>query len=604
MAELTVPKLDFSPLANLPKVYEENAKKRTLAEIGRGLADGSLDYNSAGAKLAGLGDLNSGLSLIKLGQEQKAGQEFMQSIPGLYGGGQAASSGQPQSVSSPMGNASKAISSIETGGNYRAVGPITKDGDRAYGVHQVMGKNIGPWTKEVLGREMTPQEFLASPEAQDKVFQAKFGQYTQKYGPNGAARAWFAGEGGMNDPNRRDQLGTSVADYGNRFDRAMGFAPTQVASNDPSVGVPQPQPPTQSQPLQIVAGQQPSQPQTQPQAQPQGDGLAISPRIQSLLQAVANPRLPAAQKDVAKILLQRELDASKLPDTVKKYMFARSQGYQGSLMDYETDLKKAGATAITNNMRGENAEAAAIGKAAGERAAETMKTAGAATKSLANVSRIEALLNQVSQGKLEPARMTVSAWAKSLGLNNDAAEVLGLDPKGVGSAQALQALINESVVGKIGSGGFPANNFSDADREFLVGIFPQLGNDPRANKILIETAKRVYQTDREKGRAWLAFRRNPNTRDRSFDDFEMEWADKVAKEDRFGDLRRKAQEIIGSSRAVRDTVSSPAARPPGSPQTPHSSNLPRVTSPAEVKSLGLKSGDRFLDDAGNIRQVP
>jgi len=594
MAELTVPKLDFSPLANLPKLYEEGVKRRTLADIGRGLADGSLDYNSAGAKLAGLGDLNSGLSLIKLGQEQKAGQEFMQKIPSLYGGGQS------QSVSNPMGNSANAIASIESGGRYDAQGPVTKTGDRALGKYQVMGTNVGPWTKEVLGREMTPQEFLASPEAQDKVFQAKFGQYTQKYGPNGAARAWFAGEGGMNDPNRRDQLGTSVADYDNRFDRAMGFAPTQVASNDPSVGVPQTQPPTQSQPLQLVAGQQPSQ----PQGQLQGDGQTISPRIQSLLQAVANPRLPAAHKDVAKMLLQRELDASKLPDPVRQYLFSKSQGYNGSFMEYQMELKKAGATAITNNMRGENAEAAAIGKAAGERAAETMKTAGAATKSLANVSRIEALLNQVSQGKLEPARMTVSAWAKSLGLNNDAAEALGLDPKGVGSAQALQALINESVVGKIGSGGFPANNFSDADREFLVGIFPQLGNDPRANQILIETAKRVYQTDREKGRAWLAFRRNPNTRDRSFDDFEMEWADRVAKEDRFGDLRRKAQEIIGSPRAVRDTVSSPAARPPGSSQTPHSSNLPRVTSPAEVKSLGLKSGDRFLDDAGNIRLVP
>ncbi|HWL04243.1 MAG TPA: hypothetical protein VNQ99_04820 [Xanthobacteraceae bacterium] len=596
MAELVVPKIDFSPLADLPKIYEEGAKKRTLADIGRGLADGSLDYNSAGAKLAGLGDLNSGLSLIKLGQEQQAGQDFMRRIPSLYGSGQAASSGQPQSVSNPMGNAGPTVSSDPRG--IRNNNPLNLEAspftqsqpgfsglDGRFGKFGSVEQGMAAADKLLAGYGQRGINSIAgvinrwAPANDGNPVSAYANFVAQKAGIDPNARI------DLSDPTVRAKILPAMAEFENG-------RPVQVASNDPSVGVPQPQ--------------QTAQPQQapQPQAQPQGDGLSISPRIQTLLQAVANPRLPSAHKDVAKILLQRELDASKLPDAVKKYMFARSQGYQGSLMDYETELKKAGATAITTNMRGENAEAAAIGKAAGERAAETMKTAGAATKSLANVSRIEALLNQVSQGKLEPARMTVSAWAKSLGLNSDAAEALGLDPKGVGSAQALQALINESVVGKIGSGGFPANNFSDADREFLVGIFPQLGNDPRANRILTETAKRVYQTDREKGRAWLAFRRNPNTRDRSFDDFEMEWADKVAKEDRFGDLRHKAEEIIGSPRAVRDTVSSPAARPPGSSQTPHSSNVPRVTSPAEVKSLGLKSGDRFLDDAGNIRQVP
>ncbi len=543
MAELTVPRIDFTPLANLPKIYEENAKKRTLADIGRGLADGSLDYNSAGAKLAGLGDLNSGLSLIKLGQEQKAGQEFMQKIPSLYGGGQS------QSVSNPMGNSANAIASIESGGRYDAQGPVTKTGDRALGKYQVMGTNVGPWTKEVLGREMTPQEFLASPEAQDKVFQAKFGQYTQKYGPNGAARAWFAGEGGMNDPNRRDQLGTSVADYGNRFDRAMGFAPTQVASNDPSVGVPQPQ--------------QPAQPQQV--AQPQSDGLTISPRIQTLLQAVANPRLPSAQKDVAKILLQRELDNSKLPDPVRQYLFAKGQGYQGSFVDYQTEIKKAGAAAITNDMRGENAEAKAIGEAAGKRAGDMFSAASLASKGLMNLSRTESLLKQVDQGKIQPTRMSISAWAKSFGLSDDAAEKIGLDPKGVGSAQALQSLIAESVVGKIGQGGFPANNFSDADREFILGIFPSLANDPRANKILVETARRVYQQDIAKAKAYQAFKRDADNKGKGFADFETEWSDKIASQDRFGDLRRQAEELVGSP---RDVNGAPAATPAQSTTPP------------------------------------
>lgn len=118
-----------------------------------------------------------------------------------------------------------AIAGIESrgSGNYRAVGPATRSGDRALGRYQVMSQNIRPWSREILGREVTPSEFMSDPNIQDQIFEGKFGQYVQKYGPEGAARAWFAGEEGMNHPNRRDSLGTSVADYSRKFTGAMGF---------------------------------------------------------------------------------------------------------------------------------------------------------------------------------------------------------------------------------------------------------------------------------------------------------------------------------------------------------------------------------------------
>ena len=122
----------------------------------------------------------------------------------------------------------KAISSIESGGNYRAIGPPTKTGDRALGKYQVMGNNVGPWSEEVLGRRVTPQEFIQSPEIQDKIFQGKFGQYTEKYGPEGAAKAWFAGEEGMKNPNARDVLGTTVSSYAAKFNKAVG--PTEISA--------------------------------------------------------------------------------------------------------------------------------------------------------------------------------------------------------------------------------------------------------------------------------------------------------------------------------------------------------------------------------------
>ncbi|MCS3692008.1 hypothetical protein ABIF07_001076 [Bradyrhizobium elkanii] len=115
-----------------------------------------------------------------------------------------------------------AISSIESGGNYRAIGPDTGSMGRALGKYQVMSANVGPWSKEVLGREITPREFINNPDLQDAIFNGKFGQYVDKYGPEGAAKAWFAGERGMNNPNAKDAFGTTVAEYARRFNKARG----------------------------------------------------------------------------------------------------------------------------------------------------------------------------------------------------------------------------------------------------------------------------------------------------------------------------------------------------------------------------------------------
>ncbi len=125
-----------------------------------------------------------------------------------------------------MDKAKQAIANIESsGGKYDMLGPVTRNGDRAYGKYQVMGNNVGPWTQAALGYRMSPQEFLNDPQAQEKVFEHRFGGYAQKYGWEGAARAWFAGEGGMYT-SRSDMLGTSVGSYANKFNNY--FANGQV----------------------------------------------------------------------------------------------------------------------------------------------------------------------------------------------------------------------------------------------------------------------------------------------------------------------------------------------------------------------------------------
>lgn len=131
---------------------------------------------------------------------------------------------------------SNAISSIESGGRYDAIGPATRSGDRAYGKYQVMGANIPAWTKKHLGRELTPQQFLADKDAQEKVFAGEFGGYVQKYGnPQDAASMWFSGRPAAQGAGRNDGY-TSQPEYLRRFNAALGGgapAPVQTVQARP-----------------------------------------------------------------------------------------------------------------------------------------------------------------------------------------------------------------------------------------------------------------------------------------------------------------------------------------------------------------------------------
>lgn len=107
-----------------------------------------------------------------------------------------------------------AIGQFESGGNYKAVGPVTSSGDKAYGKYQVMGANIPSWTKEALGKSMTPQQFLADTAAQDKVAEYKMGKMLAQYkNPNDVASVWFSGRPLAKAGASKDVLGTSVPQY-------------------------------------------------------------------------------------------------------------------------------------------------------------------------------------------------------------------------------------------------------------------------------------------------------------------------------------------------------------------------------------------------------
>mgnify|MGYP001052405786 CR=1 FL=1 len=87
-----------------------------------------------------------------------------------------------------------AISQRESGGNYKA---RNKDSG-AMGKYQIMPGNIagpGGWDKEILGYNISTQQFMNSPQLQEQIAQGMLRKYYNQWGPGGAAVAWYAGPG-------------------------------------------------------------------------------------------------------------------------------------------------------------------------------------------------------------------------------------------------------------------------------------------------------------------------------------------------------------------------------------------------------------------------
>jgi hypothetical protein len=243
-------------------------------------------------------------------------------------------------------------------------------------------------------------------------------------------------------------------------------------------------------------------------------------------------------------LLKHVLGGGNPTDDMREYQVAKSQGFTGTLMDFMTKMREAGRTNVTVDNRMENEEQKALGKGAGEAAGKLRERADAAMTNLHRIGTMEALQSRVTTGPLAGAKLNVGQWAKAVGVPEATLEAWGIPKDFVGDSQAFQAQANRGVVDMIGAGGFPANNFSDADRAFLMTTVPQLANDPRGNRLMLEFSKRVAQRDIERQRAWMAFRRDAANKGKGFDDFNDVWAEKVQNEHLSGDLAAEAQKIL------------------------------------------------------------
>ena len=271
--------------------------------------------------LGGILSTIAGQNMLQNARQQElgtmaAGAHNMPTTPGEGSGGPLSTPAPTSAPSGPLGftdpiSKYAAVTAKQEGdGSYDQLGPVTKTGDRAYGKYQVMGNNIPEWTSQVLGKTMTPSQFLNDPQAQEDVYRAKFGEYVNKYGPEGAARAWFAGEHGMNNPAAHDVNGTTVADYGKDFvSKALAFSGQPSGGPSSDAGGPLSQSPNATGPLALAPrveapGGIPT-PSMAPAMRVAGQGgtpvgaIPLRPQVsrQQFEALMANPLVPQSTKD-------------------------------------------------------------------------------------------------------------------------------------------------------------------------------------------------------------------------------------------------------------------------------------------------------------------
>lgn len=115
----------------------------------------------------------------------------------------------------------EAVGIKESSSRYDAIGPLVKSGmykgEKALGKYQVMPGNLPQWSKQALGRVVSPQEFLRSPALQDKIAEDQFSRNIKKFGNiEDAVSVWFSGRPVAQAGNASDGM-TTVPEYINAY---------------------------------------------------------------------------------------------------------------------------------------------------------------------------------------------------------------------------------------------------------------------------------------------------------------------------------------------------------------------------------------------------
>lgn len=152
------------------------------------------------------------------------------------------------------------------------------------------------------------------------------------------------------------------------------------------------------------------------------------------------------------------------PASVREYQLAKAEGYPGSFVDFQTQLKKAGATNVSLSATADKSYGSQFGEGMAKSDLALRDAAVAAPDILNSIEQQRALLNsgKVYTGVGANAKLNILAFGQALGATG------ATDNEIIANTQQLQQQRSKSVLSQIKASGLgTGQGFTDKDLAFL-----------------------------------------------------------------------------------------------------------------------------------------
>lgn len=160
---------------------------------------------------------------------------------------------------------------------------------------------------------------------------------------------------------------------------------------------------------------------------------------------------------------------------------------------------------VNNDLRPQASFDVERGKTLNTRLAEWEEGGAKAASTLSQLRRVESFLENFTTGAGAQTSITLGQLADRLNVPEETRRMLGIDANRIASGEAIRSEASRMLVGMIGPGGFPAQAFSNADREMLERAMPGLLNSPDGNRLIIKAMRAAAEKNIEISRAWRDF---------------------------------------------------------------------------------------------------
>ena len=251
--------------------------------------------------------------------------------------------------------------------------------------------------------------------------------------------------------------------WGDKEAEAAGLyeKPTQTAALSPMVPTP-----VKTEAIQPTAVPAPTDTQM-------ADAKA---RIAQMLQS-DNPQMRTLGRNMAQSMLANQLAGNKPTDDIREFEYGQKNP---AFNDWVINKKKAGATNVNVDTRGENAFATEAGKSQAKRFDELAGEGQKARQMVSDIDTLTELGKSIGTGKGAEITAKIGPWAESI----------GVPIKGLSDIQAFEAIVNR-VAPSMRVPGSGAQ--SDFELKNFLKSLPSLGNTPEGNAIGSATLKGLQE---------------------------------------------------------------------------------------------------------------